>query len=188
MVGTDCGRIVPDEIDDRTRLRPSRNLGLDRDSPAGLKGCAGFSGRKPSFPASLVAVDGHQQGAQGLAQIAAVAVGQADQMPQTLARRIERKLPATVFRIALFADHTRFVEPRTQTALCRCDVQRGADAVLAELADVASASWREFLIIRTNPKCDTVEVRMDLSAKIKALELEQTSLQTELKYMVGEGA
>lgn len=62
------------------------------------------------------------------------------------------------------------------------------DAVLAELADVATADWRDFLIIRTNPKGDTVEVRMDLSAKIKALELlgKHQQLFTDKLHLSGE--
>lgn len=47
-----------------------------------------------------------------------------------------------------------------------------SDAVLSELADIASADWREFLIFKTNPKTgETLEVKMDLSAKVRSLEL-----------------
>src|SRR5690349_11035855 len=47
-----------------------------------------------------------------------------------------------------------------------------AEAVLSELADVASADWREFVTIRTNPRTgEVIEVKMDLSNKVKALEL-----------------
>lgn len=63
------------------------------------------------------------------------------------------------------------------------------DAVLSELAEVATAPWREFLIIRTNPKTgETVEVKMDLSAKIKALELygKHQQLFTDKLHLSGE--
>lgn len=47
-----------------------------------------------------------------------------------------------------------------------------AKAVLAELTDVARAEWRDFLSIRTHPKTgEVVDVRMDLGAKVKSLEL-----------------
>jgi len=47
-----------------------------------------------------------------------------------------------------------------------------AEGVLAELSAVATAPWREFLQIRTDPRTGpVVEARMDLSAKIRALEL-----------------
>lgn len=62
------------------------------------------------------------------------------------------------------------------------------DEALAELAAVASAEWRHFLTIRTNPKTgEAVEVRMDLSAKIKALELicKQHGLFTEKVHVTG---
>lgn len=63
------------------------------------------------------------------------------------------------------------------------------DAVLAELADVATADWRDFLIIKTNPKTgEAVEVKMDLSAKIKALELlgKHQQLFTDKLHLTGE--
>lgn len=44
--------------------------------------------------------------------------------------------------------------------------------ILRELRDVGTAEWRDFVTVRTNPKTgETIEVRMDLSAKMKALEL-----------------
>jgi phage terminase small subunit len=44
--------------------------------------------------------------------------------------------------------------------------------ILRELRDVGTAEWRDFITVRTNPKTgETIEVRMDLSAKMKALEL-----------------
>ena len=47
-----------------------------------------------------------------------------------------------------------------------------ADGVLSELADVANADWREFLVIKTDPRTgQDVEVKIDLADKIKALEL-----------------
>lgn len=47
-----------------------------------------------------------------------------------------------------------------------------ADAVLAELTDVASADWREFVKVRTNPRTgEPIEVTMDLGAKVKSLEI-----------------
>ena len=43
---------------------------------------------------------------------------------------------------------------------------------LTELADVAMSEWRDHVTVRKNPKTgETIEVRMDLSAKVKALEL-----------------
>lgn len=47
-----------------------------------------------------------------------------------------------------------------------------ADAVLAELTDVAMADWRDFIeIIARDKTGKPVKVRMDLSNKVKALEL-----------------
>ena len=47
-----------------------------------------------------------------------------------------------------------------------------SEAVLSELADVASADWREFVQIKTDPRTgDVIDVRMDLGNKVKALEL-----------------
>jgi phage terminase small subunit len=47
-----------------------------------------------------------------------------------------------------------------------------ADEVLAELTDVATAEWRDFVQVRTHPKTgEVLDVRMDLAAKIKSLEL-----------------
>lgn len=47
-----------------------------------------------------------------------------------------------------------------------------ADRVLEELSDVALAEWRDFVTVKTNPKTgDVLEVRMDLGAKVKSLEL-----------------
>lgn len=47
-----------------------------------------------------------------------------------------------------------------------------ADGVLAELTDIAMADWREFIKIRTNPRTgETVEVGMDMNAKVKSLEV-----------------
>lgn len=47
-----------------------------------------------------------------------------------------------------------------------------ADAVLAELTDVALADWRDFIeIIARDKSGKPVKVRMDLSNKVKALEL-----------------
>jgi len=47
-----------------------------------------------------------------------------------------------------------------------------AEGVLAELSAVAVAPWREFLTIKTDSRTgDVVDVKMDLSAKIRALEL-----------------
>jgi phage terminase small subunit len=44
--------------------------------------------------------------------------------------------------------------------------------ILHELRDVATAEWRDFITVRTNPKTgDVIEVKMDLAAKMKALEL-----------------
>jgi phage terminase small subunit len=47
-----------------------------------------------------------------------------------------------------------------------------ADAVLAELTDVASADWHEFVKVKTNPRTgEQIEVAMDLGAKVKSLEI-----------------
>jgi phage terminase small subunit len=47
-----------------------------------------------------------------------------------------------------------------------------AEAVLTELSDVATADWRDFLQIRTDPRTgDAVDVKLDLSNKVKALEV-----------------
>ena len=47
-----------------------------------------------------------------------------------------------------------------------------ADAVLAELTDVALAEWRDFIeVLAYDKKGNPVKVRMDLSNKVKALEL-----------------
>ena len=47
-----------------------------------------------------------------------------------------------------------------------------ADAVLAELTDVALAEWRDFIeVIATDKQGNPVRVKMDLSNKVKALEL-----------------
>lgn len=44
--------------------------------------------------------------------------------------------------------------------------------VLTELRDIAMADWREFVTIRTDPRTgDTLEVKMDLSNKVKSLEI-----------------
>ena len=47
-----------------------------------------------------------------------------------------------------------------------------ADAVLAELTDIATADWREFVTVKTNPKTGAqIDVTMDLGAKVKSLEI-----------------
>lgn len=47
-----------------------------------------------------------------------------------------------------------------------------ADAVLSELADVATADWSDFLTIRRDHRSnEVIDVKMDLTAKMKALEL-----------------
>ena len=47
-----------------------------------------------------------------------------------------------------------------------------AEAVLTELARIATADWREFVTVVANPKTgDVLSVRMDLSSKVRALEL-----------------
>lgn len=53
------------------------------------------------------------------------------------------------------------------------DVHRlSAEAVLSELADIATAEWREFVVVRLNPKTgEKLEVKMDLNAKVRSLEL-----------------
>jgi phage terminase small subunit len=47
-----------------------------------------------------------------------------------------------------------------------------AEAVLTELADIATADWRDFIKIKTDRKTgEEIEVNMDLGAKVKSLEL-----------------
>ena len=47
-----------------------------------------------------------------------------------------------------------------------------AEAVLADLADVGFADWRDFIeVLATDREGNPVKVRMDLSNKVKALEL-----------------
>ena len=47
-----------------------------------------------------------------------------------------------------------------------------AGQVLAELGKIAGAGWQEFVTIRRDPKTgETVEVRMDLTNKVRALEI-----------------
>lgn len=43
---------------------------------------------------------------------------------------------------------------------------------LSELRDVATAEWRDFVIVRSNPRTgEIIETRMDLRSKVQALEL-----------------
>lgn len=103
---------------------------------------------------------------------AAVAVGYS---PKTAAARGSemRKHPQVAARIAEELQN-RFMD---------------SDAVLQQLADVAGADWREFLLVRTNPRTgETIEVKMDLSAKIKALELlgKHQQLFTDKLHLTGE--
>lgn len=47
-----------------------------------------------------------------------------------------------------------------------------ADAVLAELTDIATADWREFVTVKINPRTGAqVDVSMDLGSKVKSLEI-----------------
>lgn len=47
-----------------------------------------------------------------------------------------------------------------------------SEAVLAELADVASSEWRDHIIVRTNPRTgETMDVKMDLGSKVRSLEV-----------------
>jgi phage terminase small subunit len=47
-----------------------------------------------------------------------------------------------------------------------------APEVLAELTDIARADWREFVQVKVNPRTgETIEVRMDLTNKVRSLEL-----------------
>lgn len=64
-----------------------------------------------------------------------------------------------------------------------------AEAVLAELADVASAEWRDFLQIKTHPVTgEIVDARMDLRSKVDALELlgKHHQLFTDKLHVTGE--
>lgn len=47
-----------------------------------------------------------------------------------------------------------------------------SEQVLAEITDVAVADWRDFITVRTHPQTGAqIDVRMDLTSKMKALEL-----------------
>jgi len=46
-----------------------------------------------------------------------------------------------------------------------------ADAIIAELADVGFADWRDFLRFVYNRNGEIVDVKLDMNAKMKALEL-----------------
>lgn len=47
-----------------------------------------------------------------------------------------------------------------------------AERVIREIGDVAFAEWRDFILVKTDPKTgETVEVKMDLGSKVKSLEL-----------------
>lgn len=64
-----------------------------------------------------------------------------------------------------------------------------AEAVLAELADVASAEWRDFLQIKFDPKSgEIIDARMDLRSKVDALELlgKHHQLFTDKLHVTGE--
>jgi phage terminase small subunit len=46
------------------------------------------------------------------------------------------------------------------------------EETLHELTDVAAAEWRDFVTVRTDPKTgETLDVKMDLGAKVKSLEI-----------------
>lgn len=46
-----------------------------------------------------------------------------------------------------------------------------AGAILVELADVAMSEWRDFLQIKRDKDGEIIDARMDLSSKVKALEV-----------------
>jgi len=47
-----------------------------------------------------------------------------------------------------------------------------ANETLSELSDIASAEWRDFVTVRTDPRTgETLDVKMDLGSKVKSLEL-----------------
>lgn len=51
-------------------------------------------------------------------------------------------------------------------------VDASAERVIREIGDVAFAEWRDFLLVRTDPKTgEAVEVKMDLGSKVKSLEM-----------------
>lgn len=60
------------------------------------------------------------------------------------------------------------VAARVQARLA--EAAMSADEVLAHLAEIARAPWQEFLQIKT-VRGEVVDVRMDLTNKVKALEL-----------------
>jgi hypothetical protein len=50
--------------------------------------------------------------------------------------------------------------------------EASAERTIRELSDVAFAEWRDFILIKTDPKTgEAVEVKMDLGSKVKSLEL-----------------
>lgn len=69
------------------------------------------------------------------------------------------------WRLKRNADVAAYVRERL------ADQALAADEVLAELSDLAMAEWRDFLDIRRDKDGEIVSVRMDLSGKVKALEL-----------------
>lgn len=70
------------------------------------------------------------------------------------------------WRLRKNADISAHIEDRLNTYSAT-----SAEALI-ELTDVAMSEWRDHLTVKTDPRTgDTLDVRMDLGSKVKALEL-----------------
>lgn len=78
----------------------------------------------------------------------------------------ERSIRNTAYKLVAKGD----IRSRIRATLDQVDAS--AERVLRELGDVAFAEWRDFLLVRTDPKTgETVEVKMDMGSKVKSLEM-----------------
>lgn len=64
-----------------------------------------------------------------------------------------------------------YIAERVQQRLDEAKGCMGADEVLAELTDVGRADWREFIEVRLDKDGETIEAKLRLNDKLKALEL-----------------
>lgn len=86
---------------------------------------------------------------------------------------------AEAARIAGFKDTRGYPYVLMQNPAIRARVEKrvdefavSSDRILQELADIAYADWKHFIVIKTNPKTGAhIDVKMDLTSKVKALEL-----------------